>query len=159
MTLCHLLHHNRLLLLTVLSVIWVGWLLTWLVGRSCFVVFCFVLFVRFCFFVLFCFFVCFFFYLEGRWLVRWFNFFPGKCNNNNNDDDHHHHHHDDHHHHRTERRNPRFVYNLLSAPRSVSNTSAQVARAQSCANHVPHIGHSSRAACRVPRGTKVQLGC
>ena len=36
-------------------------------------------------------------------------------------------------------------YNLLTAPRTVSNTHAQVARAQSCANHVQHIERLSRA--------------
>ena len=35
--------------------------------------------------------------------------------------------------------------NLLTAPRTVSSTHAQVARAQSCANHVQHIE------CRVMR--------
>ena len=49
-----------------------------------------------------------------------------------------------------------FCY-LLTSPRTVSNTYAQVARAQSCANHVQHIEHVSRATCRVPRGTKGQL--
>ena len=46
-----------------------------------------------------------------------------------------------------------FFYNLLTAPRTVSNKDAQVARAQSRANHVQHVGHLSR----VPRGTKEQL--
>ena len=36
-------------------------------------------------------------------------------------------------------------YNLLTAQRTVSNTYAQVARAQSCANHVQHIERLSRA--------------
>ena len=36
-------------------------------------------------------------------------------------------------------------YNLLTAPRTVSNTYAQVARAQSCTNHVQHIKRPSRA--------------
>ena len=40
-------------------------------------------------------------------------------------------------------------YNLLTAPRTVSNTYAQVARAQSCANHVQHIQRLSCATCRV----------
>ena len=40
-------------------------------------------------------------------------------------------------------------YNLLTAPRTDSNTCAQVARAQSCANHVQHIERLSRATCRV----------
>ena len=33
----------------------------------------------------------------------------------------------------------RHFYNLLTAQRTVSNTCAQVAKAQSCANHVQHI--------------------
>ena len=33
-----------------------------------------------------------------------------------------------------------FFYNLLAAPQTVSNTYAQLARVQSCANHVQHIG-------------------
>ena len=45
----------------------------------------------------------------------------------------------------------RDFYNLLSAPRTVSNTYAQVARAQSCANDVQHIEHLSRTTCRVTR--------
>ena len=40
---------------------------------------------------------------------------------------------------------PDYFYNLLTAPRTVSNTYAQVARAQSCANHVQHIERLSRA--------------
>ena len=40
-------------------------------------------------------------------------------------------------------------YNLLTAPQTVSNTFAQVARAQSYANHVQHIEHISRATCHV----------
>ena len=36
-------------------------------------------------------------------------------------------------------------YNLLTAPRTVSNTHAQVAQAQSCANNVQHIERWSRA--------------
>ena len=39
-------------------------------------------------------------------------------------------------------------YNLLTAPRTVSNTYARVARAQSCANHVQHIRRLSRVTCR-----------
>ena len=42
----------------------------------------------------------------------------------------------------------RDCYNLLTAPRTVSNTYVQVARALSCANHVQHIGRLSRAKCR-----------
>ena len=33
----------------------------------------------------------------------------------------------------------RDYYNLLTAPRAVSNTSAQVARAQLCAHHAQHV--------------------
>ena len=43
----------------------------------------------------------------------------------------------------------RDFYKLLTAPRTVSNTHAQVAQAQSCANHVQHIEHLSHATCRV----------
>ena len=39
--------------------------------------------------------------------------------------------------------------NLLTAPRTVSNTDAQAARAQSCTNHMQYIERLSRAACRV----------
>ena len=48
-------------------------------------------------------------------------------------------------------------YNLLTVPWTVSNTYSQVARAQSCANHVQHIEHSSHVTCHVPHGTKGQL--
>ena len=44
--------------------------------------------------------------------------------------------------------NWRFYYNLLTAQRNVSNTYAQVAQAQSCANHVQHIKRLSRATCQ-----------
>ena len=54
--------------------------------------------------------------------------------------------------------------NLLTALWTVPNTYAQVARAQSCANHVQHIEHLSHATCcvkslsyEVPHGTKAQL--
>ena len=47
-------------------------------------------------------------------------------------------------------------HNLLTASQTVSNTYAQVARTQPCANHVQHIGCLSSAIC-VPRGTKAQL--
>ena len=40
-------------------------------------------------------------------------------------------------------------YNLLTAPRAVSNMYAPVARAQLCANHVQHIKRLSRATSRV----------
>ena len=43
----------------------------------------------------------------------------------------------------------RDFYNLLTAMRTVSNTFAQVPRAQSCANHVQHIEQPSRATCHV----------
>ena len=48
-----------------------------------------------------------------------------------------------------QRRNCRFFCNLLTEPRTVSNTCAQVARVHSCANHVQHIERLSRATCRV----------
>ena len=48
-------------------------------------------------------------------------------------------------------------YNPLTAPRTVSNTYAQVARAQLCANHAQHIERLSRATCSVPLHTKGQL--
>ena len=40
-------------------------------------------------------------------------------------------------------------YNLLTAPQTVSNTYAQVAQPQSCANHVQHIECLSHATCCV----------
>ena len=43
----------------------------------------------------------------------------------------------------------RDFYNLLTAPRTVSNTYAQVARAQSCANHVQHIERLSHASVKL----------
>ena len=55
---------------------------------------------------------------------------------------------------RNERRNWRFSQSPHCA-RTVSSTWAQMAVAQSCANHVQHIGRSSRTC--VPRGTKGQL--
>ena len=42
-----------------------------------------------------------------------------------------------------------FFYNLLTAPRTASNTYAEVAWALSCANYVQHIEHLSRATRRV----------
>ena len=48
-----------------------------------------------------------------------------------------------------------FFYYLTASP-TVSNTYAQVARAQLCVNHVQHI---ERLSCRVPLGTKGQLNC
>ena len=39
-----------------------------------------------------------------------------------------------------------FFNNLFTAPRTVSNTYAQVARVQSCAKHVQHIGHDTHYA-------------
>ena len=56
-----------------------------------------------------------------------------------------------------ERCNSRFFYNLLMAPWTVSNTFAQVARVQLCANHVQHIKRLSHATGSVPLGTKGQL--
>ena len=58
---------------------------------------------------------------------------------------------------RAERRNFEILCNLLTAPRTVSNTHAQVALAQSCANHVQHIERLSRATCSVRLGTKGKL--
>ena len=52
----------------------------------------------------------------------------------------------------------RDFYNLLTAPRTVSNAYALVARAQSCANHVQHIERSSRATWSVSLGTKGRRG-
>ena len=43
---------------------------------------------------------------------------------------------------RIQRRQSRFFYSLLTASRTVSNTYAQVTRAQSCTNHEQHIGVS-----------------
>ena len=37
--------------------------------------------------------------------------------------------------------------NVFTAPRTVSNTYAQVAKAKSCENHVQHIESLSRATC------------
>ena len=48
-----------------------------------------------------------------------------------------------------QRRAVRDIYNLLTAPRTVSNAYARMVRAQSCANHVQHIERLSRATCRV----------
>ena len=47
-------------------------------------------------------------------------------------------------------------YNLLTVPRTVSNTQAPVATAHSCANHVQRIQPLSNAIC-VPHSMKVQL--
>ena len=49
---------------------------------------------------------------------------------------------------RIQRCNSRLFYNLLTAPRTISNMYAQVAWAQWCANHVQHIKHLSHATCR-----------
>ena len=54
---------------------------------------------------------------------------------------------------RIQRRYSRFLYNLLTAPQTVSNTYAQVARAQSCANHVQHIEHCLSRASVMLRAT------
>ena len=53
----------------------------------------------------------------------------------------------------------RDFYFVITAPRTVSTTHAQVTRAQSCTNHVQHTERSSRAKCRVPLPTKGQLSC
>ena len=59
---------------------------------------------------------------------------------------------------RTERRNSRFS-SLRREPSELSppQSYALVARAQSCANHLQHIGRLSRETFRVPRGTKGQI--
>ena len=46
----------------------------------------------------------------------------------------------------------RYLYNLLTAPRTVSDTYSQVVRAQSCAKHVQHVRRLPRATCRAPSG-------
>ena len=51
-----------------------------------------------------------------------------------------------------QRRSSKFFCYLLAAPRTVSNTYAQEAKAQSCENHVQNV-----ASCRVQLGTKGQL--
>ena len=44
------------------------------------------------------------------------------------------------------------VDNLLTAPRTVSNTYAQVARAQSCAKHIERLSRATRrVTCHVVR--------
>ena len=57
--------------------------------------------------------------------------------------------HSDNNNNRIQRRYSRFFYNLLTAPRTVSNMHAQLIQAQSCTNHVQHIERLSRATCRV----------
>ena len=56
------------------------------------------------------------------------------CNNNNNININ-----------RIQRRNLRFFYNLLTASRTISNTYAQAAPLQLCANHMQHIQCKSHA--------------
>ena len=58
-----------------------------------------------------------------------------------------------------ERRNSRFFYNLLTAPWTVSNRYALMARVQLRANHMQHIQRLSRATCRVPTVRNRQLSC
>ena len=76
--------------------------------------------------------------------------------NDNNDQDYCH-----YHYRHFERRNWRFFfYNILTVLgvlQTVSKTYTQVARAQSCANHMQHIRRSSLATCHVPHGRKGQL--
>ena len=90
---------------------------------------------------------------HGPWVNNSNNDNNNNNNNNNNDNDN-----------RIERRSCSgffcFVlfYNLLNALRLVSIMCTQVARPQSCASRVQHIERSSRATCRVPRGTKGELG-
>ena len=71
-------------------------------------------------------------------------------NNNNNDDDDDDN--DDNNNNRIKRRNSRFFYNLLIAPRTVSNTYAEVAQVQS---HRALI--MCNMSCYLPRATKGQL--
>ena len=81
-------------------------------------------------------------------------------NNNNNDDDDDDDYgdygddDDDDNNNRTESTIPYFK-NLHTRPRTISNTYAQVARAQSCSNHVQHIHRISRATCGVSRGKRL----
>ena len=72
--------------------------------------------------------------------------FNNNINNNNNDDDDDD---DDDDNNRIQRHKSRFFNDLLTAPRTASNTYAQVARAQSCANHVQHNERLSRTTDRV----------
>ena len=69
----------------------------------------------------------------------------GANNNNNNYNNNYYYYNNN----RNPRRISRFFYNLPTAPRTVSNMQAQVARAQPCENHVQHIERPSRATCRV----------
>ena len=55
------------------------------------------------------------------------------------------------------RANRDFFYNLLTAPRTVSNMYAKLAREYLCANHVQHIEQLYRATRREPPGTKGQF--
>ena len=67
---------------------------------------------------------------------------PSVCliiNNNNNSNN------NNNNNNRIESCDLRFFCNLLSSPGTVSNTYAQVARSQSCANHVQHIECLSHA--------------
>ena len=45
-------------------------------------------------------------------------------------------------------------YSLLTAPQTVTNIYAQVAKAQSCTNHVQPISCSSHTTCHVPHDTR-----
>ena len=51
----------------------------------------------------------------------------------------------------------RDFYSVLTAPRIVSSTQTQVAKALSCANHVQNTERLSRATCHMPRGKKGQV--
>ena len=50
-----------------------------------------------------------------------------------------------------------FMAQFETAPRTVSNMYSHIAGAQSRANDVHHMGRSSHATWRLPRGTKGQL--
>ena len=65
---------------------------------------------------------------------------------------------------RTDRRESRFFFFFffLQSPHCAANCLQHAhssGQAQPCANHVQHIGRSSRATCRVARCTKGQLSC
>ena len=75
---------------------------------------------------------------------RVFSNYNNNNNNNNNND-------------KIERRNSRFVCNLLTAPQTVSNVYAQVVQAQSSANHVQLVKRSSHATCATWYEGKAQI--
>ena len=70
--------------------------------------------------------------------LTWLYSVHGDVGSNNNNNNNH-----------IQRCSLRFFNNLLAAPRTVSSSYTQVARVQSCANHVQHIERLSHATCRV----------